>query len=229
MRLSDMRKLAIIMSGCGGMDGTECHEAMCLMLAIRRAGLDYMCFAIDENQKYVIHCNKMQQSGEKRNMLDEAGRLNHANIHDIKKLSVNKFDGLVFPGGYGTGTSFSNFIVCNGSSCTKNNDYTVRDEIKSLIQAFHEHGKPIFAGCMAGILVNGSLTGIKVMTDVGKYTEEAIEKRKNTYQVCNAGEICVDEENKIVTAPYYMTPKVGIETIFDESEKGIAAMIKMFN
>ena len=59
--------------------------------------------------------------------------------------------------------------------------------------------------------------------------EEAIEKRKNTYQVCNAGEICVDEENKIVTAPYYMTPKVEIETIFDESEKGIAAMMKLFN
>ena len=33
---------------------------------------------------------QVQQSGEKRNMLDEAGRLNHANIHDIKKLSVKE-------------------------------------------------------------------------------------------------------------------------------------------
>ena len=229
--MAKTRKFAMILSGSGGMDGTESHEAICLMLAVKLAGAKYMCFAINEDQKYVMHVNRetgiKQPQDEKRNMLIEAGRLNHGAVHDLKKLVVNQFDGLVLPGGYGTGTSLSNFIICDGGNCKKNNDYEVRNEIKEIIQAFHEQKKPIFAGCMAPILVNGSLSGINIMTDVGFYTKDIIEKHNNTYKVCNVGEICVDEENKIVTAPFYMTPKVEVDDIYDESAKGVAEIIKL--
>ena len=222
-----MKNFAIILSGCGGMDGTETHEATCLMLAIKQNGCNYSCFAINESQKYVLHTNGMAQSNEKRNMLVEAGRLDRGLTKDLKKLDVNKFDALIFPGGYGTGTSFSDFIECDGKTCKKNSNYKVRDEIKKVIQDFHEQGKPIFAGCMASILPNGALKGIKVMTDTGKYTEEAIIKNGNQPVVCKAGEICIDEENKVITAPYYLSSKVDIDTIFDESTKGIRAVISL--
>ena len=224
-----MLKFAMILSGCGGMDGSETHEAISLMIAIKKAGCDYVCFAINENQKYVIHTTGMAQSQEKRNMLTEAGRLNHGMVSDLKKLNVKSFDALVFPGGYGTGTSLSNFIECDGKTCKKNLNYKVRDEIKNVIQEFHSNGKPIFAGCMAPTMVNGSLSGIKIMTDVGFYTKEIIEKHNNTYQVCKAGEVCVDEENKIVSVPYYMSPKVDVGVIFDESVKGIEEIVRLCN
>lgn len=229
--MAKKKKFAMILSGCGGMDGTESHEAIALMIAIKQIGAEYMCFAINENQKYVIHANQetgiRQPREEKRNMLIEAGRLNHGAVHDLKKLIVNQFDGLVLPGGYGTGTSLSNFIICNGKTCEKNMDYKVRDEIKNIVQGFHEQRKPIFAGCMAPIMINGSLTGVKIMTDVGFYTKNAIEKKGNIYQVCKAGEVCIDEENKIITAPFYMTPKVDVGVIYDESIKGMKEMIKL--
>ena len=221
-----MKTFAIILSGCGGMDGTETHEATCLMLAIKQNGCNYRCFAINENQKYVVHSG-MQQTNEKRNMLVEAGRLDRGLTKDLKKLDVNKFDGLIFPGGYGTGTSFSDFIECDGATCKKNSNYKVRAEIKQIIQEFHAQKKPIFAGCMASILPNGSLKGVKIMTDTGKYTEEAIIKNDNLPVICKAGEICIDEENKIITAPYYLSSKVDIDTIFEESDKGIKAVIKL--
>lgn len=226
-----MTKFAMILSGCGGMDGSEVHEAVALMIAIKQLGCKYMCFALNEKQKYVIHVNHeigtKQQNSETRNMLLESGRLNHGAIHDLKKLNVTQFDGLVLPGGYGTGTSLSNFIECDGQICKKNIDYVVRDEIKDVIQEFHKQNKPIFAGCMAPILVNGSLTGITIMTDIGFYTKEIIEKHNNSYKVCNAGEACVDKKNKIVSVPFYMTPKVEVDTIFDESVKGISEILKM--
>ena len=133
------KKVALILSGCGGMDGSETHEAISLMIAIKKAGMEYTCFAINENQKYVIHTTGMSQSDEKRNILTEAGRLNHGMVYDLNKLHVDQFDGLVFPGGYGTGTSYSNFIICDGKTCQKNTDYVVRDEIKAVIQEFHEN------------------------------------------------------------------------------------------
>ena len=64
-----MLKFAMILSGCGGMDGTETHEAISLMIAIKQAGCNYKCFAINENQKYVINTTGMSQSNEKRNIL----------------------------------------------------------------------------------------------------------------------------------------------------------------
>ena len=224
-----MKKFAIILSGCGGTDGSETHEAVSLMIAIKQAKCEYMCFALNEKQKYVIHTIGMSQSKEERNILVEAGRLNHGQVYNLDKLSVKNFDGLVLPGGYGTGTSYSNFIKCNGKNCIKNANYVVRNEIKTIIQEFHSQNKPIFAGCMAPIMVNGSLIGIKIMTDEGFYTKDIIEKHNNMYKVCKAGEICVDTKNKIITAPFYMTPKVEIDTIFKESVKGIKEMIKLCN
>lgn len=229
--MAKTRKFAMILSGCGGMDGTESHEAISLMIAIKQAGADYMCFAINEDQKYVIHINQengmKQPQAEKRNMLIEAGRLNHGAIHDLRKLIVNQFDGLVLPGGYGTGTSLSNFVVCNDKSCEKNESYVVREEIKDIIREFFNQKKPIFAGCMAPILINGSLTGVKIMTDVGFYTKDIIENKGNTYKVCDRDEICVDEDNKIVTAPFYMTPKVDVGVIYNESVKGIKEILRL--
>ena len=228
---NNKKRIAIILSGCGGMDGSETHEAISLMIAIKNEGADYECFALNENQKYVINGNAKlgikQQTNETRNMLFEAGRLNHGMVDDLKNLDVNAFDGLVFPGGYGTGTSLSNFINCNDDVCKRNFNYKVRDEIKNIICAFHSQQKPIFAGCLAHILVNGSLKGITIMMDEGKYTAEAVENNGNCYETKTAGEICIDEKNKIITAPFYMTPKVAIDVIFDESVKAIKALIKM--
>ena len=221
------KRFAMILSGCGGLDGTEIHEATSLMLAIKQEKIDYMCFAIDENQKYTIHSNKPTQQNEERNMLTEAGRLNHGKVYNIKKLNVKQFDALIFPGGYGTATSLSNFITCDNNNCIKNLNYSVRDEIKDIIRNFHEQGKPIFAGCMAPVLINGSLTGITIMTNDTLYTKEIIEKNGNHYEIKVAEEICIDSDNKIVTAPYYMAQNADIRTIYVESVKGIKEIIKM--
>ena len=53
------------------------------------------------------------------------------------------------------------------------------------------------------------------------------EKNGNHYEIKVAEEICIDSDNKIVTAPYYMAQNADIRTIYVESVKGIKEIIKM--
>ena len=48
-----MKKIAVILSGCGSRDGSEIHEATLSLLAIDMNGLKYQCFAPNKNQTEV--------------------------------------------------------------------------------------------------------------------------------------------------------------------------------
>ena len=47
------KKFAVILSGCGFKDGSEIHEATMSLLAIKKSGCDYQCFAPDIKQHHV--------------------------------------------------------------------------------------------------------------------------------------------------------------------------------
>lgn len=42
-----MKRVGIVLSGCGVYDGTEIHEAVLTLLAVDRAGAQAICFAPD--------------------------------------------------------------------------------------------------------------------------------------------------------------------------------------
>ncbi len=43
-----MARVAVILSGCGYLDGTEIHESVVTLLSLDRAGAEVSCFAPDE-------------------------------------------------------------------------------------------------------------------------------------------------------------------------------------
>lgn len=225
------KHFAVILSGCGGMDGSETHEAVSLMIAIKKNHCDYSCFALNDKQKYVINTTPygIKQISTERNILEESGRLNHGHVNELKKMDISKFDGLIFPGGYGTATSYSNFIKCNGKLCEKNLNYSVIKEIKDIICEFHNQQKPIFTGCAATNLINACFTNIKLAVDEKFWLKEIIEKANNTYEICKAGEICTDKNNKIISAPFYLAKGANVLTIFEESDKAIIEMKELCN
>lgn len=61
-----MKKFAVILCGCGSMDGSEIHESVMTMLAIDKAGCNYTLFAPDENQYHVINHITQQPMAESR-------------------------------------------------------------------------------------------------------------------------------------------------------------------
>lgn len=50
-----MKKIAVLLSGCGVFDGTEIHESVLTLLSLSKAGAQYQCFAPDINQMHVVN------------------------------------------------------------------------------------------------------------------------------------------------------------------------------
>ena len=79
-----MKKVAVILSGCGVFDGAEIHEAVISLLALARQGATVQCFAPDVPQLHVInHLTGEVSEGESRNVLVEAARICRGQIRNV--------------------------------------------------------------------------------------------------------------------------------------------------
>ena len=47
-----MKKVGVVLSGCGVYDGSEIHETVLTLLALSRQGADVLCFAPDKTQAF---------------------------------------------------------------------------------------------------------------------------------------------------------------------------------
>ena len=63
-----MKKIGVVLSGCGVYDGTEIHEAVITLLAIARGGAQAVCFAPDKAQTDVINHLTGELLPESRNV-----------------------------------------------------------------------------------------------------------------------------------------------------------------
>ena len=65
------KKFAVILSGCGFLDGAEIFESVCTLLAIEESRESYDVFAPDINQHHVINHLDQTEQKETRNVLNE--------------------------------------------------------------------------------------------------------------------------------------------------------------
>lgn len=75
-----MKKIGVVLSGCGVYDGAEIHEAVLTLLAIARSGAQAVCFAPDKPQADVINHLTGEAMAETRNVLIEAARITRGDI-----------------------------------------------------------------------------------------------------------------------------------------------------
>ena len=137
-----MKKIGVILSGCGVYDGSEIHEAVLTLLAISRSGAQAVCFAPDKQQVDVINHLTGEAMTETRNVLIEAARITRGEIRPLAQADAAELDALIVPGGFGAAKNLSNFASL-GSECT------VDRELKALAQAMHQAGKPLGFMCIA--------------------------------------------------------------------------------
>ena len=82
-----MKKIGVILSGCGVYDGSEIHEAVLTLLAISRSGAQAVCFAPDKQQVDVINHLTGEAMTETRNVLIEAARITRGEIRPLAQAS----------------------------------------------------------------------------------------------------------------------------------------------
>src|SRR5690349_17104465 len=106
-----MARVAIILSGCGVLDGSEIHETVLAMLALDRAGAEYLCLAPDKNQMHVVNHLTKKPTSETRNVLVESARIARGNVEDVAKADPAQFDAVILPGGYGAAKNLCDYAV----------------------------------------------------------------------------------------------------------------------
>ncbi len=193
-----MKKIAIVLSGCGHRDGSEITESVSLLIALHQAGADVSCFAPDIEIPVTNHITGQPQN-EKRRLLVEAGRIARGKVQSLDKLNVKDFDALAFPGGYGAAKNLCNWAE-KGAKCDVNPD------VKRVILDFHNASKPIAALCIAPVLLARVLGDKKITLTIGddKETIAEIQKTGALHEECPVDDYITDREGKIVTTPAYM-------------------------
>lgn len=214
-----MKKIAVILSGCGVYDGAEIHEATMTLLSIARQGADYQCFAPDIPQYHVINHSNGEVTNENRSVLAESARIARGNIKPLDKLIISDFDAIVFPGGFGVAKNLCTFAF-DGADCK------VEPEVRRVITETYKAGKPIAALCIAPVLVTKVLNDIEVTIGNDKETAAAIVAMGGKHVSKPIGEIVVDAKNKIVTSPCYMLDAT-IDQIADSADKVIGQVLAM--
>lgn len=214
-------KFAIVLSGCGRADGSEIHEATCVMLAIDCLGSSYQCFAPNIAQAAVVNHLKGNIEPEKRNVLTESARLARGNILDLKEYKPEDFDAIVFPGGLGAITNWCDFKD-KGVECT------VDSSVQKTITDSYKKGVVIGAMCIAPVVIAKVLgsKGVHVTIGHDNGVAKAIERTGAIHEDKETTEVCVDALRGVVTTPAYMLAS-SIKEVCEGADNMIKAMIKL--
>lgn len=216
-----MKKIGVVLSGCGVRDGSEIHEAVFALLAIDQAGCEAVCMAPDVDFAVTDHLT-MQETGEKRNVLVESARIARGNIRDIKDVKADDLDAIIFPGGFGAAKNLCDFAM-------KGADASVNLEVARLLKEMAAARKPIGAICIAPVLIAAVLgkeyaTTVTIGNDAGTAAE--IAKTGAIHQECTVSGFVVDAKNKLVSTPAYMLAN-NISETYEGIEKCVKEVIKL--
>lgn len=214
-----MKKIAVVLAGCGVYDGAEIHEATLTLLAISQQGASYQCFAPDIDQAQVVNHLTGEEMNESRNVLVEAARIARGNIKALNEYKASDYDAVIFPGGFGAAKNLCTFAF-DGPDCSVNSE--VEQAIRSTIVA----GKPVGALCISPVLIAKVLGDVEVTIGQDIATANAIEALGAKHVTTTHGEIVVDEKYKVITTPCYMLD-ANIRQIADGANKVVAKLLEM--
>lgn len=214
------KKVAVILAGCGFLDGAEIRESVLALLNLDTLGVSYDIFAPNTDQHHTINHAKGEEVATKRNMMEEAARIARGQIQPLNDLKISDYAGVVFPGGFGVAKNFCTFAFQGAAA-------TTTEEVKRVITGFHHEQKPIAAICIAPALIALNLGNQKVKVTIGTDTETAteVEKTGAVHENCQANQWCVDDANKVVSTPAYMFDSAPLNQI----NEGIAGCLKQLS
>ena len=194
-------RVAVILAGCGYLDGAEVHEAVCTLLAIDRAGASYQVFAPDKGQLDVEDHLAKKPVTEKRNVLAEAARIARSNVKALSALHMADFDAVLLPGGFGAAKNLVDYAV-KGAGCG------IDPDVDRVLKEAHSLNKPIGAICISPVVVARALGSDHHPTmtiGVDEGTAADLTKLGAKHVTASANAIVVDEVNRVVSTPAYMS------------------------
>lgn len=193
-----MKKIAVILAGCGRMDGSEIHESVLTLLSIQQAGANYQCFSLDLAQDHVTNHLTDEVVAEQRNMLIESARIARGDVLDLTTIEIDDYDALIIPGGNGVAANL--FTLAQEGA-----NYKVNPTVAEVARKFTALEKPVGFICIAPVMIP-AIYDFPVNMTIGtdQETAELVTIRGAVHFNCLVNEICVDAKHKIVSTPAYM-------------------------
>lgn len=215
-----MKKIGVVLSGCGVKDGSEIHESVLTLLALTQAGARYQCLAPNIEQTQVVNHLTGEIVPDKRNVLVEAARIARGDILDLAKANPADFDGAIFPGGFGAALNLCDFAK-QGENCQVNSDVLV------FARGLLAKKKPLGFICIAPTMIP-KIAGKGVSLTIGNDRETAkkIESMGGKHINCVVTACVTDDAARIVSTPAYMLAQ-NIEEAFIGIEKLVQQVLKM--
>ncbi|XP_056147067.1 glutamine amidotransferase-like class 1 domain-containing protein 3, mitochondrial [Lampris incognitus] len=216
-----VKRVAVILSGCGVYDGTEVHEASAVLVHLSRAGAKVQMFAPTADQMHVVNHSEGKPTTEKRNILQESARIARGDVTDLAKIDFAAFDAAIIPGGFGVAKNLCDWAV-------KGKEFTIQPQVEKLIKTFHEAGKPLGLCCISPVLAAKALPGCELTVGQDKECERwphaqtaaTMKEMGCKYVNKDVGEVNVDVKNKLVTTSAFMC-----NALFHEVYDGIGVMV----
>ncbi len=215
-----MKKVAVILSGCGVFDGAEVNEAVLTMLYLEKADAQYQCFAPNIEQLHVINHLTGEEMDERRNVLVESARIARGEVKDLETLNADDFDALILPGGFGVAKNLCDFAIKGAKS-------TVLESVKVACTEFSRQQKPIAYLCIAPALI-GHIHPPGTLATIGNDVETAaaIDTLGAKHQQCEVSDIVVDDNEKVISTPAYMLANSVLEAATG-IEKAVNKLVAM--
>lgn len=193
-----MKKVAVVLSGCGVMDGSEIHEAVACLYALSQKGVSYQCLAPDILQKRVVNHLTNEATNESRYVLVESARIARGDIKALASVSESEFSAAIYPGGLGAALNLCDFAL-SGS------EMTVEPSILYFAKNMAKAGKPQGFACIAPVMIP-RIYGDNVKLTIGddQGTAEKIIAMKGEHVAAKVSEVVTDNQHKVASAPAYM-------------------------
>lgn len=222
-----MKKIAVILSGCGNRDGSELQESLGLLLAIDRRGWQYQCFAPEGMFEVVPHIDVVDDEEDEGKLVDieqrdifvESARIARGNLLPLEQYRPADYDALALPGGMGAARNLSTFAF-DGPKME------VVDLVTDAILETYRAKKPVVAMCIAPMVLAKVLGRYEVRLTLGPDDNQASEVARGLgaqVQACGPTDVCVDTEHKVLTTPAYMAAS-RISEIFAGAENMVAEL-----
>lgn len=210
-----IKKVAVILSGCGVYDGSEVHEVVLTLLALEQNGASYHCFAPNIEQHHVINHTNGEVTAETRNVLVESARLCRGDVEDLDELRVQDFDALIVPGGFGAAKNLCNFAL-------DADNYSINEQVLTATAAFAKAEKPAGYMCIAPALLP-LVYGAGVQGTIGcdNDTAKLIAAKGLDHINSEVDGVVIDKINKVVSTPAYM-----LATSISDASKGITKLVR---
>ena len=216
------KRVAVVLSGCGFLDGAEIQEAVCTLLSLDRREARVQAFAPDLPQMHVVdHVRGEPVAGASRGVLAESARIARGQVTDLARARASDFDALVFPGGYGAAKNLCSYAV-------EGRKMQVNPEVARFVREFHAAKKPVGFICIAPVIGARLLgaEGVRVTIGNDPGTAADVESFGAKHVACKVEEACVDERLRVVSTPAYMLGP-SVFPVSQGIDKLVSALLEM--